>query len=57
MSIKVGRFIQTVKALIRLLLQEQADQGLHCLSFQLHILHTLLGRHNTFHNATLYTPC
>ena len=26
--------IQTVKTLIRLLLKEQSDQGLHCLQFQ-----------------------
>ena len=29
---------QTVQTQIRLLLEEQSDQGLHCLPFNLHIL-------------------
>ena len=28
---------QTVQTQIRLLLEEQSDQGLHCLQFQLHL--------------------
>ena len=34
---------QTMQTQIRLLLQEQSDQGLHCLPFCLHLLHTLLS--------------
>ena len=33
---------QTVQTQIRLLLEEQSDQGLHCLPFRLHHLHSLL---------------
>ena len=33
---------QTVQTQIRLLLEEQSDQGLHCLPFRLHRLDTLL---------------
>ena len=33
---------QTVQTQIRLLLEEQSDQGLHCLSFHLHRLDPLL---------------
>ena len=33
---------QTVSTQIRLLLEEQSDQGLHCLPFHLHILDTYL---------------
>ena len=33
---------QTLQTQIRLLLEEQSDQGLHCLSFHLHLLDTLL---------------
>ena len=33
-----GRSEQTVQTQIRLLLQEQSYQGLHCLPFQLHLL-------------------
>ena len=39
---------QTVQTQIRLLLEEQSDQGLHCLPFCLHCLASLLyGRANT----------
>ena len=34
---------QTVQTQIRLLLEKQSDQGLHCLQFPLHLLDTLLG--------------
>ena len=33
---------QTVQTQIRLLLEEQSDQGLHCLPFRLHCLDLLL---------------
>ena len=33
---------QTVQTQIRLLLEEQSDQGLHCLPFRLHRLESLL---------------
>ena len=33
---------QTVQSQIRLLLQEQSDQGSHCLPFHLHLLEVLL---------------
>ena len=33
---------QTVQTQIRLLLEEQSDQGLHCLPFHLHHLDSLL---------------
>ena len=33
---------QTVQTQLRLLLEEQSDQGLHCLSFRLHRLDSLL---------------
>ena len=33
---------QTVQTQIRLLLEEQSDQGLHCLQFPLHSLDSLL---------------
>ena len=32
---------QTVQTQIRLFLEEQSDQGLHCLQFQLHLLGAL----------------
>ena len=32
---------QTVQTQIRLLLEEQSDQGLHCLPFRLHLFDTL----------------
>ena len=32
---------QTVQTQIRLLLEEQSDQGLHCLPFRLHLLDSL----------------
>ena len=40
---------QTVQTQIRLLLEEQSDQGLHCLQFCLHRLDSLLyGRATEF---------
>ena len=42
LSFRTGRTGQTVQTQIRLLLQEQSDQGLHCLQFHLHLLEALL---------------
>ena len=36
-SFRTGRSGQTVQTQIRLLLEEQSDQGLHCLLFYLHL--------------------
>ena len=36
-SFRTDRSGQTVQTQIRLLLQEQSDQGLHCLLFHLHL--------------------
>ena len=38
LSFRTDRLVQTVQIRIRLLLEEQSDQGLHCLPFNLHIL-------------------
>ena len=35
---RTDRSVQTVQTQIRLLLEEQSDQGLHCLQFPLHLL-------------------
>ena len=37
LSILTDRSGQTVQTQIRLLLEEQSDQGLHCLLFHLHL--------------------
>ena len=42
LSFRTDRPGQTVQTQIRLLLEEQSDQGLHCLLFRLHRLDTLL---------------
>ena len=42
LSFRTDRSGQTVKTQIRLLLEEQSDQGLHCLQFSLHLLDALL---------------
>ena len=42
LSIRTDRTDKTMKTLIRLLLEEQSDQGLHCLSFYLFRLHIIL---------------
>ena len=42
LSFRTDRPGQTVQTQIRLLLQEQSDQGLHCLQFHLHLLEALL---------------
>ena len=38
LSFRTDRSGQTVQTQIRLLLEEQSDQGLHCLLFHLHLL-------------------
>ena len=42
LSFRTDRPGQTVQTQIRLLLEEQSDQGLHCLPFRLHRLDILL---------------
>ena len=42
LSFRTDRPGQTVQTQIRLLLEEQSDQGLHCLPFHLHRLDSLL---------------
>ena len=42
LSFRTDRSGQTVQTQIRLLLEEQSDQGLHCLQFPLHLLDVLL---------------
>ena len=42
LSFRTDRSGQTVQTQIRLLLEEQSDQGLHCLPFRLHLLDSLL---------------
>ena len=41
-SVRTNMLEQTVQTQIRMLLEEQSDQGLHCLPFRLHRLDTLL---------------
>ena len=42
LSFRTDRSGQTVQTQIKLLLEEQSDQGLHCLPFRLHLLDSLL---------------
>ena len=42
LSFRINMPRQTVQTQIRLLLEEQSDQGLHCLPFHLHRLDSLL---------------
>ena len=49
LSFRTGRSRQTVQTQIRLLLEEQSDQGLHCLPFHLHLLGTFL-----YHKTKLF---
>ena len=42
LSFRTDRPGQTMQTQIKLLLEEQSDQGLHCLQFQLHLLDALL---------------
>ena len=49
--------MQTVQTQIRLLLQEQSDQGLHCLQFQLQLLDiftVLLKKTDPFEDSYMY---
>ena len=49
LSFRTDRPGQTMQTQIRLLLEEQSDQGLHCLPFRLHGLDLLLyGRATQF---------
>ena len=43
LSFQTDRSGQTVQTQIRLLLEEQSDQGLHCLLFCLHVLDAFLN--------------
>ena len=40
-SFRTDRSGQTVQTQIRLLLEEQSDQGLHCLQFHLHFFYEI----------------
>ena len=42
LSFRTDRPGQTVQTQIRLLLEEQSEQGVHCLQFPLHLLAALL---------------
>ena len=42
LSFRTDRSGQTVQTQIRLLLEEQSDQGLHCLLFHLHLFDEIL---------------
>ena len=49
LSLRTDMLGQTVQTQIRLLLEEQSDQRLHCLPFRLHRLDSLLyGRATQF---------
>ena len=49
---------QTVQTQIRLLLEEQSDQGLHCLPFRLHCLDSLLyGEPHSSNFRVITTNC
>ena len=43
LSIRTDRSEQTVQTMIRLLLKEQSDQGLHCLPFHPHALENIMA--------------
>ena len=51
---------QTVQTQIRLLLEKQSDQGLHCLQFQLHVSDPLPSFRiitAMFLGVRIYRPC
>ena len=52
LSFRTDRPGQTVQTQIRLLLEEQSDQGLHCLPFRLHHLDSLLYGSSNFRVIT-----
>ena len=45
---------KNVQTQIRLLLEEQSDQGLHCLSFHLVLLHNILQRKSKLINFRIH---
>ena len=55
LSIRTDRTDKTVKTLIRLLLEEQSDQGLHCLSFYPLHLHIILQRKPKLFNFRIFS--
>ena len=55
LSIMADRTDKTVKTLIRLLFEEQSDQGLHCLSFHLLHLHIILQRKLKLFNFRIFS--
>ena len=55
LSFRTDRPGQTVQTQIRLLLEEQSDQGLHCLPFCLHLLDSLLYGRATCSNFRIIT--
>ena len=55
LSFRTDMLGQTVQTQIRLLLEEQSDQGLHCLPFRLHRLAALLCGRATSSNFIVIT--
>ena len=55
LSFRTDSSVQTVLTQIRLLLEEQSDQGLHCLPFRLHLLDALLYRQPLCSNFRVIT--
>ena len=55
LCIRTDRTDKTVKTLIRLLLEEQSDQGIHCLSFYLLHLHFILQRRPKLVNIRIFS--
>ena len=55
LSIRTDRTDITVKTLIRLLLEEQSDQGLHCWSFYLLHLHIILQGNPKLFNFRIFS--
>ena len=55
LSIRTYRTDKTVKPLIRLHLEEQSEQGLHCLSFYLLHLHIKLQREPKLFNFRIFS--
>ena len=51
LSFRTDRFGQIVQTQIRLLLEEQSDQGLHCLQFRLHLFDALLCGNYSKHST------
>ena len=54
-SFRTDRPGQTVQTKIRLLLEEQSDQRLHCLQFHLHLLEALVYGKAWFSNFRVIT--